>query len=145
MDELQNKKDSLTKMAIYFHELKQNFSVAIQTLKNAEGKLPSLDDRKNLQNSQRQLNQILSGNSEVLGAIIDQQYEDFLTRLSRAYPELNTMECRVCAMLVIGLSSKEMATILNCSPGTLDNVRSRIRKKLNISKEVSIADTLRKI
>lgn len=140
--ELQAKKDSLTKMAIYFHELKQNSCSAIQILKNAEQLIPSAEDKKSLQNSQRQLNQILSGNTEVLGAIIDQQYEDFLVRLERAYPDLNTMERRVCAMLVIGFSSKEMAAVLNCSPGTLDNIRSRIRKKLNISKDSSIAEDL---
>ncbi len=46
---------------------------------------------------------------------------------------LTRRQALVCEMIRDGLTSKEIASALNCSPSTVNNHRNAIRKKLNLS------------
>ena len=51
-------------------------------------------------------------------------------------------ERAICRMVAAGLSSKEIAAEINLAPRTIDNHRSNIRRKLNVSNTFALRDTL---
>lgn len=62
-----------------------------------------------------------------------QIYPDFITNLSEKYPDLTRQELKVCALLKIKLSTKEIAQILFVAPRSVEMYRYRIRKKLQLN------------
>lgn len=59
-------------------------------------------------------------------------YDDFMVNLMREYPNLKKADRKLCAYLKMGLSSKEMASLLNMSVRSIETARYRLRKKLNL-------------
>lgn len=60
-------------------------------------------------------------------------YESFYTGLKRDFPDLTPGELKICALLRLNLSSKEIAAMFNQSAESIDVTRTRIRKKLNLT------------
>ena len=56
----------------------------------------------------------------------------FYTKLLNISPDLSPTELKICGMLRLNLTSKEIALISNRSVGTIENARSNIRKKLDL-------------
>ncbi len=56
----------------------------------------------------------------------------FFTTLMKNYPQLTSTEIKVCCLIRLGLSSKEIADELCVSKRTIDNHREHIRKKLQL-------------
>ncbi len=60
-------------------------------------------------------------------------HEGFFTKLLEQYPELTSNELRLCALLKLNMSTKEMADLTGQSLNAIEMARFRIRKKLGIS------------
>ncbi len=65
-------------------------------------------------------------------------YHDFLDRLKMNYPELTPSDLRLCALLKMNLTTKEIASILNITPDSLRKSKYRLRKKINPREKVSL-------
>lgn len=76
---------------------------------------------------------------------IDKTHQSFFAHLDQQFPTLTKNERRLCSLLVLDLSSKDIATILNISPDGVKKSRYRLRKKLNIEAEINLSDFLKKI
>jgi len=63
----------------------------------------------------------------------DVVYENYLKRLKENYPSLTTADRKLCAYLKMGLSSKDIAPLLNISFRSVEMGRYQLRKKLNLS------------
>lgn len=74
----------------------------------------------------------------------DLVYENYLRRLGEAYPELNVTDKKICAYIKMDLSSKDMAPLLNMSVRSIETNRYRIRKKLNLDREINLSDFLQR-
>lgn len=59
----------------------------------------------------------------------------FFTRIKSAYPDISTNDLKMCALIKLNLSIKEMASILNISPDSVKTARYRLRKKLKLNTE----------
>ncbi len=93
----------------------------------------------------RMKSQVASLLCEIDGAIdtgrswetFEQQFRhvhgDYLERLAARHPNLSPTELKVCALLKIGLTTKETARILNIEPRSVETYRGRIRKKIGMS------------
>lgn len=105
---------------------------ALDALKKklAEGDL----DKKERDNMLRLL-QNISG-KEKMWELFSMQFEmtnrKFLDLLSERHPTLTKSEKRICAFMLINLSTKEIANLLERSPRTVDVTKYNIRKKLEI-------------
>lgn len=55
--------------------------------------------------------------------------QDFYNRLSQAYPGLTSRELRLCALIRLGLSNKEIADITFREVRSVEAARNRLRKK----------------
>ena len=75
----------------------------------------------------------------------DVVYENYLKRLAERFPQLNINDQRLCAYLKMGLSSKEIAPLLNMSYRSVEMARYRLRKKMELSREVNLVDFLQRL
>jgi len=64
---------------------------------------------------------------------MEQVHEAFLKRLSEKHPDLTNRERRLCAYIRMGMSSKEIAALVNISFRAVENNRYRLRQKLDLS------------
>ena len=143
--ELALEKEMLVTMVVYSHETRNLMSKVIEILKQTNVNVATEPERKSIRNAYGLLQGGVSNCADSLGKFIDSQYGVFLQKLAARCPDLTLNEKRVCAMLLIGMSSKEIAGVLDFSTGTLDNIRSRIRKKLGIPEEKSMQDYMKSI
>lgn len=62
-----------------------------------------------------------------------QVYESFYNILNEKHPELTYRDKRLCALLKLNLTTKEIALITGQSIKALENARTRLRKKLQLT------------
>lgn len=72
----------------------------------------------------------------------DEVHRNFLSLLKSEFPVLSTTDLKLCAYLRLNLSSKEIAQSLNITVKGVEVSRYRLRKKLNLSKEINLTDFL---
>lgn len=73
---------------------------------------------------------------------IDQNHQEFIYRLKTKYPKLTKTDIRLCSLLLLKLSSKEIAAIMNIETNSVKTSRNRLRKKLNIPRNSNITKLL---
>ena len=69
-------------------------------------------------------------------------YEEFYTKIKAVAPDLTPHEIRICALMRLNISTKEMAMLTNRTVGTIDNTRSSIRKKLRLDESTNLQQYL---
>jgi tetratricopeptide (TPR) repeat protein/DNA-binding CsgD family transcriptional regulator len=68
----------------------------------------------------------------------EQVHQGFFTRLLSDYSDLSPTELKICSLLRLNMSTKDIAMLTNRSIGTVDNIRSSIRKKLKLDAEANL-------
>lgn len=69
-------------------------------------------------------------------------HNNYMKRVREKHTNLTTSEIKMCAYVKMGLSSKEIAPLLNISVRGVETLRYRLRKKMNIGREASLTDYL---
>ena len=69
----------------------------------------------------------------------------FIARLSKLYPWMSKQERRLCVYIHIGLSSKEIAPLLNISIRAVEMMRYRVRGKMQLDASVSLKQHFREL
>ncbi|HYF03257.1 MAG TPA: tetratricopeptide repeat protein [Patescibacteria group bacterium] len=72
----------------------------------------------------------------------DSLHQSFLKNLIQSYPALTPTELKICSLLRINLTTKEIANLLCISVATADLHRSHIRKKIGLSAEQNLTSFL---
>ena len=67
-------------------------------------------------------------------------YDNYMKRLTARFPDLKMNDRKLCAYLRMGLSSKEMASLLNTSVRSIETARYRLRKKLGMEQGDNLAE-----
>lgn len=68
----------------------------------------------------------------------DQVHQNFMRSLADRFPALTPLELKICSMLKINLSSKEISNLLYVSAKSIDTYRYRIRKKLRLASDKNL-------
>ncbi len=76
---------------------------------------------------------------------IEQTHKDFIIKLTERFPELTEREKRLAILLRLNLASKEIATLMNISPKSVEIARYRLRKKLGVRERDNIKKFLEQI
>lgn len=79
---------------------------------------------------------------KIFETYFDEANEEFFKRLKDEYPDLTSYDLRLCAFIRMNISTKEIATILNISYRGAEVGRYRLRKKMNLSREVNLSSHL---
>jgi len=69
-------------------------------------------------------------------------YESFYLKLNQMFPGLTPNEKKLCALLRLNLSSKDIASLIFQNPQSVDMARYRLRKKLNLTQDENLIDFL---
>jgi tetratricopeptide (TPR) repeat protein len=86
-----------------------------------------------------ELHQYSSGNVwEEFRLYFEEVHQSFEKNLSAAYPDLSPNDKKICALLKLGLSTKEIASITFRELRSVESARNRLRKKLGIPPEMNI-------
>ncbi|AMR33573.1 hypothetical protein A0256_20160 [Mucilaginibacter sp. PAMC 26640] len=72
----------------------------------------------------------------------DKVHAGFLTIIKERYPSINQQELKLCAYLIMNLSSKEIAQLMAISVRGVEISRYRLRKKLQIPTEINLFEFL---
>lgn len=80
--------------------------------------------------------------NKIFETYFDEVHEDFFKRLKEEYPFLTPNDLRLCAFIRMNISTKEIATILNISYRGAEISRYRLRKKLELSREINLSTFL---
>lgn len=67
-------------------------------------------------------------------------YEEFYEKIKTIAPNLTSNELRICALIRVNISTKEMAVLTNRTIGTIENIRSTIRKKLCLEEQSNLQE-----
>lgn len=65
----------------------------------------------------------------------EQVHKSFYKNLNKAHPDLTPKDRRLCALLFLDLTSKEISQITGQSFKAVENARTRLRKKLDLTNE----------
>ncbi|MGE4288362.1 MAG: response regulator [Salinivirgaceae bacterium] len=72
----------------------------------------------------------------------DRVHPEFNKHLVEHFPELTPTELKLCAFVRLGMSNKEIASLLNQNPDSVKVSRSRLRKKLGIEQSQNLENFL---
>lgn len=117
----------------------------LETILNEINSIRHIDDDDNsisqkllaLENLIKQRMSFKSEKEDFYGQI-EQVHRDFLQKLETSFPDLTDNEKRLAAMLRLSLPSKEIATLMNISPKSVEIARYRLKKKLGLSKDENL-------
>jgi DNA-binding CsgD family transcriptional regulator len=63
---------------------------------------------------------------------------DFFNKLDDLHPDLTPNDIRICAFIKLNIPSKQMASLLNINPKSLEMTRYRLRKKLGLAERSNL-------
>jgi DNA-binding CsgD family transcriptional regulator len=135
LNDLEFKESQLSAMAIQMLQKNE----LMQELKER------LEDDENLKKDST-LNKIISKgeNHDKDWTDFNRQFEsinkNFYNKLKENYPDISPNDLKICALIRLNLSIKEMAVILNISPDSVKTARYRLRKKLQLNTEDNLTD-----
>ena len=66
--------------------------------------------------------------------------KDFFRKVKEQHPSLTANDLKLCVYLRLNMSSKEIAPLLNISSRSVEIKRYRLRKKLDLSREINLND-----
>ncbi len=147
-NELNEAKENELKLAL---ELK-NKELASKTIKETEqSELINLvrKDLKEIQSmavqteTKRALNQLVKkiktnssqNNWEEFDLRFSHVYESFYKKLNQIHPNLSAYDKRICALIKLNLTTKEISNISKTSVKSVENTRTRLRKKLGLTNQ----------
>ncbi len=75
----------------------------------------------------------------------NQVHEEFFNQLKAKHPKLTHRDLKICAYIKMNLLTKEIAPLMNVSIRGLETHRYRLKRKLNLENDKSLADYLRNL
>ncbi|CAM3502336.1 tetratricopeptide repeat-containing protein [Zobellia roscoffensis] len=66
--------------------------------------------------------------------------EDFYNKITSLYPKLSQADQKICALIKLNFSSKEMARLLGISVESVHTTRYRLRKKMKLERSVNLEE-----
>lgn len=75
----------------------------------------------------------------------DLLHSDFFKKLKKDYPKLSVSEAKLCMLLKMKMTTKEIANQLNLSVRGVETRRYRLRKKLQIEKSLDLEEFLDRV
>ncbi|NIJ45878.1 tetratricopeptide (TPR) repeat protein/DNA-binding CsgD family transcriptional regulator [Wenyingzhuangia heitensis] len=137
--ELKNKE--LTTSALQLIE-KEEF------LKNLQQRLNKQDESINTKTVSKMINTI-QGNPNSNWKEFETRFtlinQNFYKKLREQFPNLSQTDLKICALIKLNFTSKEMSSLLGISVESVHTSRYRLRKKLNLEKEQSLSDFINSI
>lgn len=139
--ELDYNRHELTNFA-FFVRSRNDLLANIQSMLKEGYKLSGPEMDAHLRSINAYISQFNARNTET-ELLIDEVNARFIDKLSKLHPDLSKNEQRLASLLRIGLSTKEIASVIDSTPKTVNMARYRLRKHLNLETDESLTAALR--
>ena len=108
-------------------------------------KKASVDDKQDFKRINQQINQSLRSHKDwdVFKLYFEDVNKNFYQKLMKINPDLTTNDHRLCALIKLNMTSKEMASVLNVAPNSVKSSRYRLKKKLGLDVEADLEGFIR--
>jgi len=117
-------------LSSFYESLMLNNSVNekhIHELKGIIGKIKSTHEEREWKNFQKHF---------------DLLHSDFFKKIKSDYPCLNMSQIKLCGLIKMRMSTKEISSFLNLSVRGVETQKYRLRKKMNIDRQETLEDYL---
>jgi hypothetical protein len=143
--EMEFKNKEITDFAIHISEKNELLEGIKNKIKDL--RLKDSDAQSKLTELVFFINNNITQNMEKVGLYsnVQETTDSFFQKLETLFPDLTEKETRVASLARLQLSSKQISQQLNISPASVDNYRSVLRRKMNVSKEKSLQDFLKNL
>ncbi|MEG2336592.1 MAG: tetratricopeptide repeat protein [Bacteroidales bacterium] len=74
--------------------------------------------------------------------LFEQSGEHLYESLQKVYPQLNSLDMRLCVLISMNLTTKEIASLTHKSVRGIESAKFRLRKKMNLSPEVDLYEMI---
>ncbi|WP_303919975.1 tetratricopeptide repeat protein [Draconibacterium sediminis] len=131
--DLELRERELVMKELYLVEKNQTLQKVIKQLSDAKGKARA-EVKEIIEDSAKLLKASLNSSVwEEFETRYQQVHEGFYEKIRERFPDLSPTEEKLCALLRLGMSSKEIAELSQQSVKSVEVARSRLRKKLNLT------------
>lgn len=135
--ELANQTNNIIQKNKFLMKLNQEFQKIQSTTDDStvKSKMVILKKRvdKELDNEQQNI---------LFETYFDEVHTDFFDRLKEQYPQLSPKDLKLCAYIKMNISTKEIATLLNITDRGVEISRYRLRKKMDLTREINLSTFL---
>ena len=139
--ELNSKDNDLMSFALHIVQKNKLLKELVHDLRELS-KQGNPETNKRLREMSQNIKQMLKIQEDIdlFDQKVSQTYDGFFYYLKEHFPTLTKNEERLCAMLKLKLSSKEIASINNTSVKAVEMSRYRLRKKCGIDYNTNLSD-----
>lgn len=136
-EKLKNRADQLTDLALSV----QSKNEILDQLKEDISKLKADDGSVNVDDLYQSLVLMVQTDRDrdLLNLHIDEVHQDFNVKLKSYSEDLSDNEVKLCGLIRLGMSSKDISALLGYSLGSVETYRYKIRKKLKLDKDASLS------
>ncbi len=144
--ELEFKSKQLSSHALNMIQKNEILNSVKSDIMELKGKLPD--------SNQKNVNQILtkikfSKTQEKDWELFRKYFEEvnakFYIKLQAINPDLSLNDKRICALIKLNMSSREICQVLNIAPNSLKSAKYRLKKRLNLDPEIDMDSYLREL
>ena len=146
-NEIDIKHKELVNLSLYIKQQRQY----LEELRSELLTLSSEDDATMLREKLRTLSQKLGDNMRLTSEMdqfynqVEEKHKNFVSRLLMRCPTLSEKEKRLAILLRLGFSSKDISSMMNVEPKSVEVSRYRFRRKLKLDRSVNIVQYLQMI
>ncbi len=146
-NEIENKRRDLINYAMNIVEQKEYFGKIAGTIKAILSEKRSESRDEKLRKLELDIRQRMSFADKVedFNIRIERMHKDFIGRLVQLNPDLSPNDIRLAVFLRLGIASKEIATLMNISPKSVEINRYRLRKKLGLDRGANLTQFINNI
>ncbi|QIG89805.1 hypothetical protein G6R40_09085 [Chryseobacterium sp. POL2] len=132
--ELEIRNKELTIKTIKETEQKELYQFLMNDLKKIQSDAVKTDVKNTLNHVIKTMTQNDAYNNwEEFELRFSNVYESFYKKLDALHPNLSALDKRICALIKLNLSTKEIANITKSSIRSIENIRTRLRKKIGLT------------
>jgi len=146
-NEIENKRRDLINYAMNIVEQKEYFGKIADSLRTIlSDKKPESREEK-LRKLELDIRQRMSFEDKVedFNIRIERMHKDFIGRLMQLNPDLSPNDIRLAVLLRLGIATKQIATLMNISPKSVEINRYRLRKKLGLDRGANLTQFINNI
>lgn len=145
--QLEYKKGELTNLALFITKRNDFLNNLKLEMAKASRKLETEKDKSLVKQLQIQVAQSLDLSKErkQFYIYVEQVHQEFFLKLHHLFPGLTTKERQLAAYIRLSLSSKEIASLLNIEPMSVNVNRHKLRKKLGLNKNDDLPEFIAQI
>lgn len=83
-----------------------------------------------------------NGSWEAFETYFNGVYDGFFDRLKTKYPQLTQNEVKICSYIRLGMSTKEIASLMNIEVSSAESARYRLRKNMGLASNESLSNLI---